>query len=113
MVQHILEETARTGCRVYSMQSETTQYALDIIDESMTAANISPYTVSMTLDPIDPDFFPVTVSVSVNYSDVSWLNYGFMSGKTLTATCVMPSSLEPAPTLKAKTKKSKSKSKSK
>ena len=43
MVQHILEETARTGCRVLSMQSETRRYALDITSTNYRSRSRSAY----------------------------------------------------------------------
>ncbi len=93
MVKHVLEETARAGCRVAAFGSSTKQDVLNIVETAMSAAKIDNYTV--TIDPDPPDnlgaFEPVTVSVAVPYADVSWgMASRFMAGKTLTGRCVMP-----------------------
>ncbi len=122
MVRHVLEEAARAGCRIAVFENATKQDVLDIIDTSMSAASISNYTV--TVDPDPPQnltaFEAVTVTVMVDYADVSWLSSAsFMSGSSITGLCVMPAEGDGAndpdstdtPTGK-KNKKSKSKSKS-
>ena len=37
---------------------------------------------------------PVTVTVSVKYSDVAWLSPDFFDGAAITASCTMPADLE-------------------
>lgn len=93
MVRHVLEETARAGCRVAVFENGTKQDVIDIVDAAMSAAKISNYT--MTVDPDPPEnldaFQPVTVTVSVGYDEVSWLKASrYMSGQILTGLCVMP-----------------------
>ena len=93
MVRHVLEETARAGCRVAVFENGTKQDVLDIVATAMSNANIKNYTV--TIDPDPPEnltaFQAVTVTVSVPYSEVSWLpSSDYMSGQTLTGLCVMP-----------------------
>ncbi len=92
MVQHVLEESARAGCRVASMDNGTRQDVLDIVDHAMRLGGCPEYTV--TMDPDPPinllQFEHVMVSVIVDYGDVGWLDFGFMSGMQLTGVCVMP-----------------------
>lgn len=93
MVRHVLEETARAGCRVAVFENGTKQDVLDIVTAAMSAAKIDNYTVTMNPDPPQnlEAFEPVTVTVSVPYAYVSWLpSSNYMSGKTLTGLCVMP-----------------------
>jgi Flp pilus assembly protein TadG len=96
MVQHTLAETARAGARVYAVTDNTQQDAQNFIATAMTNARISNY--SVTFDPptsaeIDVHLEPVTVSVSVPYSQVAWLSPWFMSGKTITGVGVMPADI--------------------
>lgn len=93
MVRHVLEETARAGCRVAVFENGTKQDVIDIVDAAMTAAGIDTYTLTVNPDPPEnlDAFEPVTVTVSVAYTDVSWLpSSNFMSESTLTGLCVMP-----------------------
>ena len=88
MVRHVMEEASRAGCRVAVFENGTRQDVLEIVD----AANIENY--SVTMDPDPPQnlqaFEPVTVSVSVPYSEVAWVSFGLMDGETLVGLCVMP-----------------------
>lgn len=93
MVRHMLEETARAGCRVAAFENGTKQDVVDIVAAAMTAANIDSYTLTINPDPPESldAFEPVTVTVSVPYLDVSWLpSSRFMENATLTGLCVMP-----------------------
>ncbi len=97
MVQHTLQEVAQAGCRVYSILDVDAQAADDIIAQAMSKAGVKKYEV--TFDPpnkndIDTNMQPVTVTVSVNYSDVAWLTPDFMSGAAVVARCTMPADLE-------------------
>ncbi len=94
MVQHILEESARAGCRVATMDNPTKQEVLDIVDLAMERARIENYTVTIDPDPPGSATYKdaVIVSVSVPYDEISWLSgTEFLSGQTLMGTCVMPS----------------------
>ncbi|MCG8584537.1 MAG: hypothetical protein MI757_07490, partial [Pirellulales bacterium] len=90
-----LAEAARAGCRLYALQTTTEQQATDIIDEIMSNANITGYTI--TFDPADrstitTDRVPVTCSVSVPFANVDWLGAGwFVSSEPLAGICIMPS----------------------
>jgi hypothetical protein len=110
MVKNLLEETARAGCRVATMEGATEADVLEVIDAAMEIADIAGYTV--TIDPNPPGaaehLEPITVSVSIPFSGVSWLAAPtFLSDETLTGTCVMPAqSTTPGGTKKIDTKKS-------
>lgn len=93
MVRHVLEETARAGCRVAVFENGTHEDVMDIIDVSMKGAGISDYIVNIDPDPPEnlEAFEPVTVTVTVPYKSVSWLPASnFMAGAELTGLCVMP-----------------------
>ena len=98
MVQHTLQEAARSACRRYIVEDATITDVENMVAATMDAANITGYTV--TRDPvlaedIDTHMEPVTVSVSVDYDQVSWLAPWFMGGTTLVGTCVMPADTDP------------------
>ena len=114
MVKHVLEEAARAGCRVVTLHDGTKQEALDIISLSMQNAKISGYTVTMNPDPPSgqDQKTPVTVSVSVPYSQVTWLAPRFMTSSTVRGTCVMPTESDAKPSKRQK-ESSKTKKKSK
>lgn len=111
MVKHVLEEAARAGCRVVTLHSGTRQEALDIISVAMQNANISGYTVTFSPDPPTglTQESPVTITVSVPYSQVSWLPGSFIAGSTLTGDCIMPAERDVSATKRTKdhTKKKK------
>lgn len=96
MVQQTLIAASRAGARVYAVRQETTaQDVRDIVDVAMANANISGYSV----DP-DPPFSqakdighlePVTISVSVPFSQIAWLpGIWFLTDTTLTGRCTIP-----------------------
>ena len=93
MVRHVLEETSRAGCRVAVFENGNRQDVLDIVAASMEAASIANYKVTINPDPPEnlQAFEPVTVALSVPYSEVSWLPASkFMADLTVTGVCVMP-----------------------
>lgn len=92
-VQHNLVEAARAGCRLYAITEEVTEAeARAAVDQIMADADLHGYATE--LDPYPSNSIehlkPVTVSVSIPYDNVSWLPSWFLSGKTLTGTCIMP-----------------------
>ena len=96
MVQHALQEAVQAGCRVYSVLDVPTQKAVDIINQSLTAEGITNYTLNFSpafKNDIDTDLEPVTITATVNYSDVSWLAPTFMAGTTISGQCTMPADL--------------------
>lgn len=97
MVQHSLQEAAQAGCRVYAVFDAPEEAAEDIIGNAMSKAGVKKY--SVTFDPpekskIKKNMEPVTVTVSVDYSDVAWLSPDFMSGAAVVARCTIPADLE-------------------
>ena len=114
MVKHVLEEAARAGCRVVTLHDGTKQEALDIISLSMQNANITGYTVTMNPDPPTGQVqkVPVTVSVSVPYSQISWMSPKFMSGSSLKGDCIMPAERDVSATKRTKDHSKKKKIKS-
>jgi Flp pilus assembly protein TadG len=97
MVDHSLQEAARAGCRMYSVATTTQQEVDDIIAVCMADAGVANYDVVFdpaTKSGIDTEMEPVTVTISVPYSDVAWLSPRYLSGATITASCTLPADLE-------------------
>lgn len=95
-VQHSLEEAARAGCRLYVVDDVTEQEARDAIAQSLEQSGIKKY--SITFNPsskagVDTHLEPVSVTVSANYSDVSWLPVNFFSGKAISGQCTLPADM--------------------
>lgn len=92
MVKHILEEASRNACRIVTLDNGTQQEAQDSVDSAMSIARITGYTVTFDPNPATglDSMTPVTVSISVPYSRVSWIPQNVMAGKTITGVCVMP-----------------------
>lgn len=113
MVKHVLEEAARAGCRVAVVDSSTKEDVLRVVDEAMQAANLPDYRVTVSPDPptnLGP-FETVTVTVTVDCTDVSWVDAGYLGNSTLQGICIMPAESEgellPDPTTGKKNKKNK------
>lgn len=93
-VRHKLVEAARIGCRLHAVKEEFSPAEVSAaVDALMAEANLTGYTFE--LDPPQSSAVqqlePVTATVSIPYDEVSWLpSSWFMSGKTLTAKCVLP-----------------------
>lgn len=92
MAQQILTNAAREGARVAILTSATFTQVEDAVNNYLTAANITGATI--TCNPGDPSSAgygdPVTVTVSVPFTQVSWLPAPlFLEGITLSATTVM------------------------
>ncbi len=94
MIQQSLVTAARGGARLYGLTNKATAADVTmIVDTVMAKSRITGYTV--TLDPVatvglDP-LEPVSVSVSVPYSEVAWLPPNWLvNGVTLTGKCTMP-----------------------
>ncbi len=92
MVRHVLEEAARAGCRVGVMDGSTRDIVEDIVDAAMAAGGLTDYTLTVTPDPLVDltPLQPVTVQITIPYNSISWVNAGFMGGKTIEGVCVMP-----------------------
>lgn len=92
MVQQVLTNAAREGARVGVLDNATTSDVTTSVSSFLTGANINSSTV--TVNPSPPSSAPyggsVTVTVSVPFSQVSWLpSPMFLGGTTLSATAVM------------------------
>jgi hypothetical protein len=121
MVRHVLEEAARAGCRVAVFENGTKQDVLDIVGAAMDAANMDGYTVTVNPDPPEnlEAFQAVTVSISINYADISWLpTSDLLADASIQGICVMPAEGDGAndpesesPTAKKNKKESKKESK--
>jgi Flp pilus assembly protein TadG len=92
MVQQLLTNAAREGARVGVLDSSTSTEVTNAVKNYLTAAKIT--TPTVTCSPTNPSSATygqsVTVTVSVPFSQVSWLpSPMFLGGKTLTAQSAM------------------------
>jgi len=95
-VQHSLQETAQAAARVYSVMDGTQSDAQQIISTAMSKAKITGYAVVFqpaTKAEIDVNLEPVTVTLSVPYSRVTWISPFFLRNMTIAGACVMPADL--------------------
>ena len=92
MVQQVITNASREGARVAVLDGSTTAEVTDTVTSYLTSGSISGATVTVSPNPPSNAEFgdPVTVSVSIPFSQVSWLpSPMYLGGKTLTATTVM------------------------
>jgi len=92
MVQQMLTNAAREGARVGVLDSSTASDVTTAVNNYLTSARINNATITTT--PANPSSAgygqPVTVTVSVPFSQVSWLpSPMFLGGTTLTAVSAM------------------------
>jgi Flp pilus assembly protein TadG len=94
MVQEVVTNASREGARRAVMESATPQQVQDLVDGYLTNASISG--ASMTLSPstLGNDVGggqPVTVTVSIPYSSVTWFPSSWfgLDGATIEASTVM------------------------
>jgi len=93
MVQQIITNASREGARVGVLDGTTGADVLSAVDNYLTGASVAGATI--TVDPVEPSTAgygePVTVTVAVPFSQVSWLpSPMFISGGTeLSASTVM------------------------
>ena len=92
MVQQLLTNAAREGARVGVLDDSTAGDVTTAVTSYLTAASINNPTV--TCNPSTPSTAtygqPVTVTVSIPFSQVSWLpSPMFLGGTTMTATSAM------------------------
>lgn len=96
MVQHMLQEVAQAGCRLYSVSDTTEADVQDIIDQAMQQSGIENYTVKYDppgKDEVDESMEPVTVTVTADYNEVSWVAPFYMGDAVITGSCVMPADI--------------------
>jgi Flp pilus assembly protein TadG len=92
MVEQVITNAAREGARLAVLDGSTATNVRTQVTSYLSSASISGATI--TLNPTDPSTAaygdPVTVTVSIPFTSVSWLpTPWFLSGKTLTASAVM------------------------
>lgn len=90
----LLTNAAREGCRVASAQGKTSQDVTSRIDATLTAAGITPALVTRTLSPpsIETTVLnaQITLTLSVNFSDVNWFSSPFFfKNTTVSASAAM------------------------
>ena len=92
MVQQVITNATREGARQAVLDGATTTSVTTVVNDFLTASRISGAVVTVTPNPPSSAAFgdPVTVSVQVPFSQVSWLPTPmFLSTTTLSATTVM------------------------
>ena len=92
MVQQVLTNASREGARQAVLDGSTTTQVSTVVTDYLTSSSITGATVTVTPDPPGNAAFgdPVTVTVSVPFSQVSWLpSPMFLGGTTMSATTVM------------------------
>lgn len=92
MVQQLLTNAAREGCRVAVLDGATTATVQSTVTTYLTNASVSGSTVTVSPNPPSSAGYgaPVTVTVTIPFSQVSWLpSPMFLSGTTLRASTVM------------------------
>jgi hypothetical protein len=93
MVQQVLTNASREGARVAVLDGSTTTDVVNKVQSYLTAAHLPVVTPTVSPDPPSTAGYgaPVTVTVQVSFSQVSWLRSPiFVSGsRQLTASTVM------------------------
>ncbi len=92
MVQQVITNAAREGCRQAILDGATATEIDTIVDDYLAAANITGGTV--VIDPTNPSTAgagdSITVTVNIGFGQVSWLPLPmFLSETTLSASTVM------------------------
>jgi len=94
MVQQIIVNSAREGCRAAVLDGSTTSGVKSTVITAMSAGNITITTSNVTVSPDPPSNAefgdPVTVTVTVPFNQVSWLpSPMYLGGKSMTAATTM------------------------
>jgi Flp pilus assembly protein TadG len=92
MVQQIITNASREGARSAVLDGATTSGVQAAVNNYLTSGSISGATVAVNPNPPTSAQYgdPVTVTVSVPFSQVSWLpSPMYLGGKTLSSTTVM------------------------
>jgi Flp pilus assembly protein TadG len=100
MVQQVITNASREGARIAVLDgslatgTDDEPGVTDSIANYLTSANIDPDSVTITIDPATPSSAsygaPVTVTISVPFSEVSWLpTPKYLGNKTLSSATVM------------------------
>ena len=92
MVYQVLTNASREGARVAVLDGATTASVTAQVNTYLSNGTITGATVTVTPNPPSTAEFgdPVTVTVSIPFSQVSWLpSPMYLGGKTLTSSMVM------------------------
>jgi Flp pilus assembly protein TadG len=92
MVQQILVNASREGARKAVLDGSQNADVLAVVNDYLSSGSIDGATITVTpSNPGDAAFGdPVTVTVSIGFSQVSWLpSPMYLGGRTLSATTVM------------------------
>jgi Flp pilus assembly protein TadG len=94
MVQQIIVNSAREGCRAAVLDGSTTSGVKSTVITAMSSGNITITTSNVTVSPDPPSNAefgdPVTVTVTVPFNQVSWLpSPMYLGGKSMTASTTM------------------------
>ena len=92
MVQQVITNASREGARQAVLDGATTAEVQTVVNDYLASGSITGATVTVTPNPPTNAEFgdPVTVAVSIPFSQVSWLpSPMYLGGKTLIATTVM------------------------
>jgi len=92
MVQQVITNATREGARMAVLDGSTTAAVQATVQSYLQGATIQGAQVTVTPDPPSSAGYgePVTVAVSINFDQVSWLpSPMFLGGRALTATSVM------------------------
>ena len=92
MVQQVLTNATREGARLAVLDGSTVATVTTTVNSYLAAASITGATVTIAPNPLSNAEFgdPVTVTVSIAFSQVSWLpSPMYLGGRTMTATTVM------------------------
>jgi len=92
MVQQILTNSSREGCRVAVLDGATTSQVTTQVSTYLSNASINGATVTVNPSPPSSAGYgaPVTVTVTISFNQVSWLPTPiFLNGRTLTARTAM------------------------
>ena len=91
MVQQLITNASRAGARSAAMMSSTNSDVTNDITEYMTQLRVSNVSISVAPDAAVAEAGDeITVAVSLNFADVSWLPTAwFLDGTTLSASSVM------------------------
>lgn len=93
MAFHSVESAAMEGCRKGTLSGTTVEDVEARVALAMSAAGIADYTVTVEPESLNDleEMSPVTVTVTTNYSDISWLPMpSFMDGINLIGACTLP-----------------------
>lgn len=92
MVQQVITNASREGARMAVLDGATTAAVQAAVQTYLEGATIQDAQVTVNPDPPSSAGYgePVTVAVSINFDQVSWLpSPMFLGGQSLTASSVM------------------------